>query len=265
VIDLHLHTTASDGRSTPSELVDLAAAAGLTVMAVTDHDTVAAVADVRHFAAARGIEAIPGIEITAAIRGRDVHMLAYFFEPRHPRLLEFLVEQRKERIDRVEAIFQAQIEVARLLTGPSLARPHVARAMVAAGYARSVQAAFDGWLAEGRPAYIERTGPSPAEVTAVVHAAGGLISMAHPGRTRMDDEIPAMVESGLDALEVYHSDHDAALTSRYHAMATGLGLLMTGGTDFHAEPVKGLTVGMVTLPPEQWERLRAARARHQLQ
>jgi len=277
VIDLHLHTTASDGRSTPSELVDLAAAAGLTVMAVTDHDTVVAVADVQRFAAARGIEAIPGIEITAALRGRDVHMLGYFFDPRHPTLRAFLTEQREERIDRVEAIverlaelnmplnFKAQIDVARMPTGMSIARPHVARAMVAAGYVQTMQEAFEEWLGEGQPAYVERLGPSPADVTAVVHAAGGLISLAHPGRTRIDDDIPALVATGLDALEVYHSDHDAALVSHYHAMATALGVLMTGGTDFHAEPAKGLTVGMVTLPPEHWERLRAARDRHRVQ
>ena len=277
MIDLHLHTLASDGRSTPSELVDLAAAAGLTVMAVTDHDTTAAVADVRRFAEARGIEAVTGIEITAVLRGRDVHMLGYFFDPRHPDLLAFLIEQRKERIDRVEAIverlaelnmplnFKAQIDVARLPTGTSLARPHVARAMVAAGYVETMQAAFDEWLAEGQPAFVERTGPSPADVTAIVHAAGGLISLAHPGRTRIDDDIPTLVAWGLDALEVYHSDHDAALVSHYHAMATGLGVLMTGGTDFHAEPAKGLSVGMVTLPPEQWERLSAARSRHRAQ
>jgi predicted metal-dependent phosphoesterase TrpH len=274
VIDLHLHTTASDGRSTPSELVNLAAAAGLTVMAVTDHDTTAAVADVRQVAEARGIEAVPGIEITAVLRSRDVHMLGYFYEPRHPGLRAFLTSQREERISRVEAIverlaelkmpidFKAQIDVARLPTGTALARPHVARAMVAAGYVKTLQAAFDQWLAEGQPAFIERVGPSPADVTAIVHAAGGLISLAHPGRTRIDDDIPAMVAGGLDALEVYHSDHDDGLVAHYHAMATDLGLLMTGGTDFHAEPAKGLAVGMVTLPPEQWERLSAARNRH---
>ena len=236
VIDLHLHTIASDGRSTPSELVDLAAAAGLTAMAVTDHDTTVAVEDVRQFAAQRGIEAVPGIEITAVLHGRDVHMLGYFFEPRYPGLVAFLAEQREERIARVEAIverlaelkmpinFKAQIEVARRPTGTSLARPHVARAMVAAGYVKTVQAAFDLWLAEGRPAFIERVGPSPAAVAAIVHAAGGLLSLAHPGRTRVDEEIPAMVAAGLDALEVFHSDHDAGLVSRYLAMATELGL-----------------------------------------
>jgi 3',5'-nucleoside bisphosphate phosphatase len=274
VIDLHLHTLASDGRSTPSELVELAVAAGLTAMSVTDHDTTAAVADVQQFAAARGIEAVSGIEITAVLHARDVHMLGYFFEPRYPGLVTFLAEQRLERIARVEAIvarlaelrmplnFAAQIEVARLPTGTSLARPHVARAMVAAGYAKTVQAAFDLWLSEGRPAYIERVGPSPATVIGIVHAAGGLISLAHPGRTRIDEEIPQLVADGLDALEVFHSDHDAGHVSRYQAMAEGLGVLMTGGTDFHADPASPLTVGTVTLPPREWEQLRAARNRH---
>jgi predicted metal-dependent phosphoesterase TrpH len=274
VIDLHLHTTASDGRSTPAELVDLAAAAGVTVMAVTDHDTTAAVDDVRTFAEARGIEAIPGIEITAVLNRRDVHMLAYFFDRADPEFQAFLSSQRAARVDRVEAIvvrlaelgvpvdFKVQIDVARRFPGQSLARPHVARALVAAGHVKDVRAAFDQWLAEGRPAYVERTGPSPRDVIASVHAAGGLVSLAHPGRTRIDEHIPAMVADGLDALEVFHSDHDATLVERYAAMATLHGVLATGGTDFHADPLSRLTVGLCTLPAYEWARLSAARHRH---
>lgn len=275
MIDLHLHTTASDGRSTPGELVDLAVRAGLTVMAVTDHDTTAAVADVRAIAADRGIESIPGIEITAVVDGRDVHMLAYFFEPRHVALMTFLAGQRQIRLARIEAIlerlaelkmplnFKPQLELARRQTGLSLARPHVARAMVAAGFARDVRAAFDQWLGEGRPAYVERVGPSPAAVAAAVHAAGGLVSLAHPGRTRIDDHIPALVADGLDALEAFHSDHDAAAVARYRAMAAAHGLLTTGGSDFHADPGSAVAIGSSVLPFEEWQRLHAARGRYQ--
>jgi predicted metal-dependent phosphoesterase TrpH len=274
VIDLHLHTTASDGRSTPNELVELAARAGLVVMAVTDHDTTAALADVQVFAGQRGIQAIPGIEITAVLTGRDVHMLGYFFESGHAGFKSFLSRQREARVARMEAIvdrlaslkmpinFKTQIEMARRHTGQSLARPHVARAMVAAGYAKDVRSAFDQWLSQGRPAYVERAGPSPADVATAVHAAGGLVSLAHPGRTRIDDQIPALVADGLDALEVFHSDHDDALVERYRALATSLGVLMTGGTDFHADLQAGLTVGQYTLPRDEWERLSAARYRY---
>ena len=274
MIDLHLHTTASDGRSSPGELVDLAARAGLTVMAVTDHDTTAAVADVRAIAADRGIESIPGIEITAVLDGRDVHMLAYFFEPRHAGLMSFLAGQRQARLARVEAIlerltelkmplnFTPQLDLARRQTGLSLARPHVARAMVSAGFARNMRAAFDQWLGEGRPAYVERVGPPPAAVAAAVHAAGGLVSLAHPGRTRIDDQIPALVSDGLDALEVFHSDHDEAAVERYRAMAAAHDLLTTGGSDFHADPASSLAVGASVLPSDEWQRLHGARDRH---
>jgi predicted metal-dependent phosphoesterase TrpH len=276
VIDLHLHTTASDGRSTPAELVDFAAAAGLTVMSVTDHDTTAAVADVTAFAAERGIEAISGIEVTAVLRSRDVHMLGYFYDARDPAFRSFLLTQRQARVARVEAIvqrlaelkrpinFTAQIEAARRGMGPSLARPHVARAMVAAGHVKDVKEAFDAWLSEGQPAYMERTGPSPAAVIAAVQAAGGLVSLAHPGRTRIDEDIPDLVAAGLDAIEVFHSDHDQEKRVRYGAMAVEHGLLVTGGTDFHADPASPLRVGTVTLPTAEWERLSAARHRHRV-
>ena len=177
--------------------------------------------------------------------------------------MAFLAEQREERIARVEAIverlaelkmplnFKAQIEVARRPTGTSLARPHVARAMVAAGYAKTVQAAFDLWLAEGRPAFVERVGPSPAAVTAIVHAAGGLISMAHPGRTRIDEEIPAHGGRRPRRAGGVSFGPRRRAVSRYLAMATELGVLMTGGTDFHADPASPLTVGTVTLPPQR--------------
>jgi predicted metal-dependent phosphoesterase TrpH len=273
VIDLHLHTTSSDGRSTPAELVDLAAAAGLTVMAVTDHDTTAAIADVQSMASRHGIEAIAGIEITAGLGSRDVHVLGYFFDPRNRPFLAFLVAQRERRVARIEAIvarlaelgmrveMSAQLAMARRLSGQSLARPHVARAMVAAGYTKDVRTAFDAWLAEGRPAYVERSGPSPSDVVAAVHDAGGLVSLAHPGRTRIDEQIPGLVEAGLDALEVFHSDHDAESTARYREMAARHGVLTTGGTDFHAEPARGLSVGQFTLPADEWARLSAARHR----
>jgi predicted metal-dependent phosphoesterase TrpH len=243
-------------------------------MAVTEPDTTAAGADVRVIAAARGIESIAGIEITAVLDRRDVHMLAYFFEPWHAGLLSFLAGQRQARLARVEAIldrltelkmplnFKPQLDLARRHTGLSLARPHVARAMVSAGFARDVRAAFDQWLGEGRPAYVERVGPPPAAVVAAVHAAGGLVSLAHPGRTRIDDRIPALVADGLDALEVFHSDHDEAAVARYRAMAAAHGLLTTGGSDFHADPASSLTIGASALPSDEWQRLYGARGRH---
>jgi 3',5'-nucleoside bisphosphate phosphatase len=269
VIDLHLHTTASDGRLAPHELVELATAAGLRVMAVTDHDTTASVAEVQAFACARGLEAVAGIEITSVLNGRDVHMLAYFIDIADAAFQRFLAAQRAARIARLEAIgarlaelgmpvkLDAALALARLQSSVSVGRPHVARAMVAAGHAKDVHDAFDRWIGANRPAFVPRVGPPPEEVVAIVHAAGGLASVAHPGRTQIDDHLGPLHEAGLDAIEVYHSQHDAAAVDKYAEMARDLGLLVTGGSDFHDPATE--SPGAVTLPDAEWQRLRAHR------
>jgi predicted metal-dependent phosphoesterase TrpH len=272
VTDLHLHTTTSDGRNTPAELVDLCAVAGLRVIAVTDHDTTAAVAAVRTLARARGIETVPGIEITAVDAGRDVHVLGYFIDTENGRFEQFLSEQRQARLARVAAIgrrlsdlgvpiaLDPLLQRARDQPSRSVGRPQVARAMVAAGHVRDVADAFERWLGEGGPAFVPRMGPLPEAVIGVIHDAGGLASLAHPGRTRIDHRMASLRDAGLDAIEVYHRDHDAALVERYARLAADLGLLSTGGSDFHGEP--GHELGIVGLPEGEWERLGAARSRH---
>jgi predicted metal-dependent phosphoesterase TrpH len=272
--DLHMHTTASDGRCTPRELVDRVVAAGITVMAVTDHDTTAAVAEVQALAHARGIEAHAGIEITAVEDGRDIHMLGYFYNPAEQRLIDFLRVQRETRIKRVHVIaarlaelgvpidLQALLDEAQRNLGRSIGRPQVARALQRAGHVADTREAFDRFLGNDGPAFVSRPG-SPAEVViGIIHRAGGVASLAHPGRTRIDSRIKALSLAGLDALEVYHSDHDQAAIERYHRMASELGLLMTGGSDFHGDPAHGIEPGTSTLPPAEWQRLSAARRRH---
>jgi len=271
-VDLHLHTTASDGRCSPQELVDRAAAAGVTVMAVTDHDTTAAIEDVVSAASARGIEVISGIEVTAVESGRDVHILGYFINPADIQLTGFLVRQRTQRIARVKAVgdrlallgmpidIMPLIAQAREEGGRSIGRPQIARAMVAAGYVANTRAAFDLWLATGRPAFVPRAGAPPEEVIRMLHGAGGLTSLAHPGQTAVDSRILAFADAGLDALEVYHPDHDKASTERYRALAARLRLLATGGSDFHGDPSHGWEPGAVSLPEDAWRRLRDAAA-----
>lgn len=267
MIDLHLHTTASDGRCSPRQLVDRAAKAGVTVMAVTDHDTTAAVVEVRGLAAALGIEAIAGIEITAVEDGRDIHILGYFIDPANVQLAAFLLRQRNQRIARVKAIGDRLallgmpvdviplIKKARDEGGSSVGRPQIARAMIAAGYVRDSREAFDQWLATGRPAFMPRAGAPPDEVIRMIHGAGGLASLAHPGQTGVDTRIPIYLAAGLDALEVYHPDHDEAATERYRTLAGRVGVLVTGGSDFHGDPSHGWEPGAVTLPAAAWQRL----------
>jgi hypothetical protein len=265
VIDLHLHTTASDGRLTPRALVDRAAAAGVTVLAVTDHDTTAAVSAVRSAAAARGVVAVAGIEITAVDQGRDVHVLGYFLDHADAALAAFLAGQRELRLARIEAIagrlaaLGLQVDVTPLIeasrrAGGAVGRPHVARALVEAGHAVDAAEAFDRWLGEGRPAYVARRGAPPEEVIRLLHDAGGLASLAHPGRNARDARIAALRGAGLDAIEVYHPEHDAALVERYARLASDLDCLVTGGSDFHGDGHGG-SPGATPLPAAEWDRL----------
>jgi predicted metal-dependent phosphoesterase TrpH len=247
LIDLHMHTTASDGRLAPGELVVRAVTAGLTTISVTDHDTVAAIAETTAIAATAGIRVVPGIEITAVEDNRDVHVLGYFFDPASERLAAFLVQQRERRITRVREIAARLaaanmfIDVDRLLKkaaerpGSSVGRPQIAREMVRGGHVASVQEAFELWLAAGRPGFVPRIGPDTAAVVETIHQAGGLASFAHPGVTKRDDLIAPLAERGLDAIEVYHSDHTQEDTTAYRRLAARLGLLVTGGSDFHGE------------------------------
>jgi predicted metal-dependent phosphoesterase TrpH len=272
--DLHMHTTASDGRCTPRELVDRVVAAGITDMAVTDHDTMAAVAEVHVLAAAKGVTAHPGIEVTAVEDGRDIHVLGYFLNPDEPRLIEFLRVQRETRVKRVHQIAARLAELgvpidlpallgeAQLNVGRSIGRPQIARALQRAGHVADTKDAFDRFLGYDGPAFVSRAGSPPEVVIGIIHRAGGVASLAHPGRTRIDSRIKALAIAGLDALEVYHSDHDEAAIQRYHQMASELGLLMTGGSDFHGDPMHGIEPGTSTLPPAEWQRLSAARRRH---
>ena len=274
MIDLHLHTTASDGRLAPAQLVARVAAAGLTTISVTDHDTVAAIAEVTEAANGVNIRVVPGIEITAVDDGRDVHMLGYFFDPFSTTLAAVLERQRALRVARVEAIGERlaalgmPIDVEKVLLaaavrpGSSVGRPQVARELVRAGYVTSVQDAFDKWLATGRPAFIPRTGPSPAAIVDTIHGAGGVASMAHPAVTRRDELIAPLVEHGMDAIEVYHSDHSPEDQQLYKAMAQRLGALVSGGSDFHGDDTtlnpsrtRRSSLGVVSLPPNAFAAL----------
>lgn len=268
-----MHTTASDGRLTPAELVARAAAAQLTTISVTDHDTVAAIAEVTAAAAASGIRVVTGIEITAIDHGRDVHMLGYFFDPQHDRLAAFLVNQRALRASRVREIaarlhaLDMFVDAEGLLMataarpGSSVGRPQLARELVRAGYVASVQEAFDRWLATGQPAYVPRSGPSPADVVQTIHDAGGVASFAHPGVTKRDELIAPLAGSGLDAIEVFHSDHTVEDTAAYQRMAARLGILISGGSDFHGEDAgkpgraQRAIFGAVTLPRPDFDSL----------
>ena len=274
MIDLHTHTTASDGKHSPDALVALAAGAGVTTLGLTDHDTIAGCEAAAAACARHGIEFIPGIEITAVADERDVHVLAYFFDLQSTPLLRFLGEQREHRVTRVRAMLERLAQHgmsidADAVLGPALAdrsravgRPNIARALLDAGYVSSIGDAFDRWLSRGRPGFVPRHGASPADVFARVHEAGGLASLAHPVLVEHDEWLAGFAVSGLDAIEAFHSAQTSDDTRRYLAIARDLGLLVTGGSDFHGSEHGGGGPGSVALPRAEFERLRAWRAEH---
>ena len=247
MIDLHLHTTASDGTLTPSTLVARAAGAGLRIIAITDHDTLDGLEEARRAATTHGVRVIDGVEITAVEDQRDVHMLGYFVDPGHGGLRDFLSTQRADRVRRVcemasrLATLGFPIDVDSLIAAPglkpgrSIGRPHIAAALVAAGHARDFDDAFDRLIGAGRAAYVPRRGARPDEVIEIVRRAGGIVSMAHPGVTKLDHIIPRLASAGMAALEVRHSDHDAMAEQYYRALAVEHGLAVSGGSDYHGD------------------------------
>lgn len=275
MIDLHLHTTASDGTWTPEQLVTGVVAAGVQVFSVTDHDTTAALSAVATLAARHGLTFVPGIEISAIHDGHDVHLLGYAFDPAAASLDDLLRTLRAARITRVGEIagrladLGAPIDVASLEHAAqrqperSIGRPQVARALVAAGHAATVDEAFDRFLATGRPAHVTRRSVSPADVVSAIGGAGGIVSLAHPGLLRRDDWVPWLVTQGVVALEVYHSSHDRGDEQRYRALAESMGVAVSGGSDDHG-PASGRppSLGTVGLPRDDYEELRRCARRH---
>jgi predicted metal-dependent phosphoesterase TrpH len=271
VIDLHLHSTASDGRSSPEDLVRTSARVGLRTLAVTDHDTVAAVDLVADACAAAGIEWVPGIEITSMIGDQDVHVLGYFLDHRSTALAAFLdaqVADRRRRVSEMIARLDAlgvHIDPDAVFRGEGdldprwIGRPLLARVLLQAGRVRSAREAFERYLGVGRAAWVPRRAPSPAEVIRTIHEAGGISSLAHPGMLGHDEWIPDIAGSGLDAIEVYYVEHSPEITIHYRVLAERLGLAMSGGSDYHGdESLHGVVrPGCVAFPEEAYQALKA--------
>jgi len=268
VIDLHLHTTASDGRCEPRDIAAVARRARLRTISVADHDTVAALDEAAAGCAREGLELVPGIEITAVQDDVDVHVLGYFFDPRHPSLAEFLASQRADRRRRFRemagrlADLGMPVDVEAALAGydgtdASIGRPLLARAMVRAGHVRTTREAFDLYLADHMPAWLSRRAPSPAEVVSLIHEAGGIAAVAHPALLGHDEWLPPLAAVGLDAIEVYYSDHSPEMTTHYRELASRLGIGATGGSDYHGDPWHGPErPGQCVLPEEAFADLR---------
>ncbi len=241
-IDLHTHTTASDGLLEAPALIAEAAARGVGLLAVSDHDTTASVDAASSSGRDAGIEIWPAVELSCDVEAGEVHVLGYFIDHRLDWLQVLLGRLREGRVYRAEQMVErlarlgAPVDfsrVAAFAAGGAIGRPHVARALVEAGWVRDVAEAFDRFIGRNAAAYVERLKVTPVDAVAVIRAAGGLAVLAHPGWAQRDEMIPELVAAGLDGIEVYYPDHTPALVDRYAALARRYGLLMTGGTDFH--------------------------------
>ncbi|KND32213.1 PHP domain-containing protein [Streptomyces acidiscabies] len=262
-IDLHCHSTASDGTDTPAELVRNAAAAGLDVVALTDHDTSRGYAEAIA-ALPEGLTLVTGAELSCRIDGISMHMLAYLFDPEEPALLAERELVRDDRVPRAKAMVVRLRElgvdvtweqVARIAGDGSVGRPHVAAALVESGVVASVDAAFtEQWLSDGGRAHVAKHETDPFEAIRLVKAAGGVTVFAHPGASKRgltvpDAAIAEMAAAGLDGIEVDHMDHDTETRVRLRGLARELGLLVTGSSDYHGSR-KTCVLGEYTTDPE---------------
>ncbi|MGO4463658.1 PHP domain-containing protein [Streptomyces sp. M-16] len=262
-IDLHTHSTASDGTDTPAELVANAAAAGLDVVALTDHDTVGGYAEALA-ALPPGLTLVTGAELSCRLDGVGMHMLAYLFDPQEPELSRERELVRDDRTPRAQAMVGklralgvdvTWEQVARIAGAGSVGRPHIATAMVELGVVPTVSDAFTAdWLADGGRAYAEKHELDPFDAIRLVKAAGGVTVFAHPAAVKRGECVPesaiaALAAAGLDGIEVDHMDHDAATRDRLRGLAADLGLLTTGSSDYHGSR-KTCRLGEYTTDPE---------------
>jgi len=277
-VDLHVHSTASDGEHPPDDVARRAAAAGLSAMALTDHDTTDGVVPAQQ-AAPPGLTIIAGCEFSAAAPWGEMHLLAYFLPVSSADLQGFLSTQRAHRTERMQGIVDrlgtlglaVTLDDVRAEAGSgALGRPHAARALVTRGVVGHLQEAFDRFLGRGRGAYVPKVLPDVAEVTGLVDRLGGVTSAAHLGAVATDEHVRWLREQGVTAIEVVHPAHDDARRRRIRQLADRVGLLPTGGSDWHGvaqeqgarrAPLGGLDVPEVWL--HQLERARPAGREHQ--
>ncbi len=268
--DLHTHSFCSDGLRTPTQAVEEAAAAGVRVLSLTDHDTVEGVPEALDAGATLGLEVLPGTELSAHVEDREVHLLAYCLDYRSPRLASYVKLVHQRRHDRGAAIVQrlnqlgVEVTLDEILVradGSPLGRPHIAAAMVATGAVSNKEEAFSRFIGDRRPADVPKPRTPSADVIAMVHELGGVVLLAHPGLSVSDAAIQSLVDVGLDGVEVFHPSHQPPQIEHLNELASRLELLTSGGSDSHGESY-GARIGDCGIGCEAVEALRVRAARY---
>jgi len=270
-VDLHSHTKASDGSLTARELVREAVKHGVRVLAITDHDSTDGLDDAIDEAKKHPpLTIVPGIEINCDVDGGEIHILGYFIRYETEWFQEFLRSQREERIQRIYRIAERLAalgipidpqEVFDLVQEGSAGRPHVAQVMVKRGYVKSLREAFDKYLAAGKPANVSRRRLTPNEAIEMIRKVGGVPVLAHPGLNDLDSKIPEMVKAGLQGIECYYQEHSATQTAHYLQMCKDLGLVATGGSDYHGPHLgRPNPLGVPRVPLSAYESLKSLAA-----
>lgn len=264
--DLHLHSHYSDGTFAPEEIVSRGQKQGLGALALTDHDTVEGCEMMASECVKAGIEFVVGTELTSEHKDNELHILAYFVDPTNERLLREIAKfqiVRQERIREMVAKINAlgvplkAEDVFALANCKSPGRPHVARTLVRHGQCRTLDEAFERFLKKGRPAWVPKSKMSALEAIELIHQAGGLAVLAHPGLNRNDQSIPDLVAAGLDGIECFHTKHPPGTSQHYLGLANKYNLLVTGGSDCHGMSKGKPLIGTVRLAREHFDKLKA--------
>lgn len=257
--DLHLHTLYSDGTYSAQELIKEASAHGLAAIAVVDHDTVSGVEPSMEAGNAKGIEVIPGIELSAEHKGSEIHILGYFIDHKNAEFLEKLGSLKKSRVDRVYRMSEKLSGLGIKLDPESVfaisknatpGRLHIARALLREGLVKSIYEAFAKFIGDKGPAYVSGFRLSPKEAVSLIKKSGGVPVLAHPYTLRQDATIPFFVECGIRGLEVYYPEHTNSMIDYYLEIARKYNLLITGGSDCHGDAKPEVRIGSIKIPYE---------------
>ncbi|TDX53301.1 PHP domain-containing protein [Orenia marismortui] len=269
-IDLHLHTTASDGSFTPKQLLTKAKELGFSAIAITDHDTIDGIAEGIELAEKLDIELVPGIEMNTDYENTEIHVLGYYIDYKDQKFIDKLASLKEARYNRIKRIvgklndlglvidFE---EVKKNADGGALGRPHVAQIMLDKGYVEEWSEAFDKYIAKGAPAYVERKKLTPQEAIQLIKEFGGIPVVAHPVLIERDELLEQLIEWGVEGIEVYHTEQDEEDSKRYLEFAQKNGLLITGGSDCHGPRRKGeVLIGKIKASYDILESLRQYRS-----